>query len=358
MNMMTIEQVKNNGWLIFEVITGSRAYNLATDISDTDFRGVFVLPRNLFYSLDYIPQVSNETNDIVYYELRRFVELLSKNNPNIIEMLATPVHCVVYRHEIMDYIKFGDFISRLCEQTFANYAFTQIKKAHGLDKKILNPLDKIRKTVTDFCYVYQGKAAIPLHQFLSESGYQQEKIGLSSISHLKNSYNLFYSETPQLYKGIVSSQEANDVNTSNIPETEMPVALLYFNKEAYSTYCKQYKEYWEWVEKRNEARYQSTISHGKRYDAKNMMHVFRLLLMAKEIAQDGKINVWRSDREFLLDIKQGKYEYDELILMADKLRADLPAQFAKSNLPEKPDENLVNSILIAMRENYYSGSAV
>ena len=58
------------------------------------------------------------------------------------------------------------------------------------------------------------------------------------------------------------------------------------------------------------------MSHGKNYDAKNMMHVFRLLLMAKEIAAEGKINVFRNDREFLLDIKQGKYEYDELVAKA------------------------------------------
>ncbi|GEM_PF-4896417 len=29
----------------------------------------FYLPKDLFYGLEYIPQVSNETNDIVYYEI-------------------------------------------------------------------------------------------------------------------------------------------------------------------------------------------------------------------------------------------------------------------------------------------------
>jgi hypothetical protein len=36
------------------------------------------LPKDQFYGLQYIPQVSNETNDEVYYELGRFVELLIK----------------------------------------------------------------------------------------------------------------------------------------------------------------------------------------------------------------------------------------------------------------------------------------
>ena len=44
-----------------------------------------------------------------------------------------------------------------------------------------------------------------------------------------------------------------------------------------------------------------------------MMYVFRLLLMVKEIAVEGKINVFRHDRDFLLSIKKGKFEYDKLV---------------------------------------------
>jgi hypothetical protein len=61
-----------------------------------------------------------------------------------------------------------------------------------------------------------------------------------------------------------------------------------FNKDSYSIYCREYKEYQEWEKKRNEQRYQSTLSHGKSYDAKNMMHTFRLLNMAEEIAYISK----------------------------------------------------------------------
>ncbi len=129
--------------------------------------------------------------------------------------------------------------------------------------------------------------------------------------------------------------------------------MLYFNKDGYSVYCKKYKEYWEWVEKRNEARYNTTMSHGKNYDSKNMMHVFRLLLMAKEIATEGKINVYRKDREFLLSIKEGEYEYDELLSKAEALKNELPALFKKSNLPGAPDVERINKLLIEMRESYY-----
>lgn len=112
--MLTIEEVKNNGWLIFETITGSKAYGLDTAKSDTDIRGVFVLPKHLFYSLEYTPQVSNESNDIVYYELKRFVELLAKNNPNILELLNVPEACILKKHAVMNMVRQEMFLSRLC----------------------------------------------------------------------------------------------------------------------------------------------------------------------------------------------------------------------------------------------------
>jgi predicted nucleotidyltransferase len=69
--MITIEELKKSGSIIFECISGSRAYGLTTPNSDTDIRGVFILTKEQFYSLDYVGQINNETNDIAYYELRK-----------------------------------------------------------------------------------------------------------------------------------------------------------------------------------------------------------------------------------------------------------------------------------------------
>ena len=145
MQKLTIEWIKDNGLLIFEAITGSKSYGLDTATSDTDIKGVFVLPKNLFYGLEYTAQVNNESNDIVYYELKRFMELLSKNNPNILELLSTPEKYVLYKHPVMEMLKPEIFVSKLCEQSFANYAFTQIKKAYGLEKKIVQAVEEERK---------------------------------------------------------------------------------------------------------------------------------------------------------------------------------------------------------------------
>jgi predicted nucleotidyltransferase len=352
MEKLTVDRIKNNGLLIFEVIAGSKSYGLDTATSDTDIKGVFVLPKDMFYGLEYTAQVNNDTNDIVYYELKRFMELLSKNNPNILEMLNVPEKCVLQRYPIMDMLQPEMFLSKLCEQSFANYAFTQIKKAYGLEKKIVNPVEEERKSVLDFCFVLEDKDAVHLKKYLAEKNLEQSKIGLAAIAHLRDCYNLYYSNEFN-YSGVTKKENANEVSLSSIPKGEKPIAMLYFNKDAYSVYCKQYKEYWDWVVKRNDERYKTTMSHGKNYDSKNMMHVFRLLLMAKEIATEGKINVYRKDREFLLSIREGRFEYDELVQQAEALKDELPLLYQQSNLQEQPDVQKINELLIKMREVYY-----
>lgn len=351
--MITIDSIKKDGWLIFEAIVGSKAYGLDTEKSDTDIRGIYVVPRELFYSMEWPRQVANESNDIVYYEISRFVELLSKNNPNIIELLNIPSDYILYRHRVMDLFPRDLFLSKLCEKTFANYAYSQVKKAYGLEKKIMSPVDRERKTLVDFCYVYERGTVRGLTEFLHQMRWKQEDCGLTSLAHLRDCYNLYHSETGE-FSGVVRKEQSNDVALSQVSKGLEPVALLYFNKDAYSGYCKKYTEYWEWVEKRNEARYATTMEHGKKYDSKNMMHVFRLLRMAREIAVEGTVNVRRSDREFLLNIKAGKFEYEELLKEAEALKSQLSSLYASSTLQEQPDLEKINKLLVEGRESVYN----
>jgi tRNA U34 5-carboxymethylaminomethyl modifying enzyme MnmG/GidA len=169
---------------------------------------------------------------------------------------------------------------------------------------------------------------------------------------MKDIYGLYYSTTDK-FNGVVRSHSANDVCLSSIPKGCEQIALLYFNRDHYSIYCKEYKEYWEWVENRNEERYKNTQSHGKNYDAKNMMHVFRLLEMAIEIAKEGCVNVRRPNRAFLLDIKSGKFEYEELLKLADERQVIMEEAFDRSSLPDKPDFEAVNTLCYEVRKKFY-----
>jgi len=352
--MMTIQDIKDKGLLLFECISGSKAYGLNTPQSDTDLKGVFYLPKNQFYGLEYIPQISNETNDEVYYELGRFVELLCKNNPNILELLASPDEFILYKHPLMDKLHIDMFLSKLCKDTFAGYALTQIRKARGYKKKVVNPMDKERKTVLDFCHIMDNYQTIPVKEWFDKKGYQQELCGLSSIPHAKGMYALFYDAENKLgYHGIAIKENANEVSLSSIPKGEEAVAYLLWNMEGYSLYCKEYKEYWDWVEERNDNRYQTNLNHGKNYDSKNMMQTIRLLQVAEEILRDGKLNVKRPNREQLLDIKSGNMDYDDLLVMADKLMESIQSYYLMSSLPDTPNKEKAEMVLVEMREELY-----
>jgi hypothetical protein len=356
--MMTFETLRQQtDAILLKCISGSNAYGLALPHSDIDLKGVFISPLNEYYGLTYTEQVANPSNDEVYYELGRFFDLLLKNNPNILELLASPADCIQFKHPILKKIKPELFLSRKCSQTFARFAFAQIKKARGLNKKIVNPMGEQRKYVTDFCYVTQGMGSIPLNRFLEQHGWVQENCGLAVVDHFKDTYVLFHQSQltdNQYFKGVCSGAEANDVLLSSIPKGIPPLCHLNFNKDGYSKYCKDWLAYWSWVENRNEARYQNTIQHEKNYDAKNMMHVFRLLNMAEEIAREHKIRVRRPEREFLLKIRSGAFEYEDLVNQATEQAEKIYELFEKSDLPDAPDEAKAEALLIDIRKKYYS----
>ncbi len=353
---LTIEDLKAQNLILFECISGSRAYGLDTPTSDTDIKGVFYLPKERFFGLssDYIPQVSNETNDIVYYELGRFVELLLQNNPNIMELLATPADKVLYRHPIMDSLKPKWFISKLCEKTFAGFANSQIKKARGLNKKIVNPMAKEKKHLLDFCVVFAEGKSIDLQQWLNDNQLNQRQLGLAVMPHATQMYAMYLDDGNQGFHGIIQKDTANQVSLSSIPKDMNPVGYLSCNLMGYSKYCKDYSEYWDWVENRNEERYQTTMSHGKQYDAKNMMHTIRLLQTDLDIAKTGQVIVKRPNRDELLAIKAGQSDYETLVQMADDLTDEIGESFKNSKLMDEPNREVVLEQLVKMRALLYA----
>ena len=137
------------------------------------------------------------------------------------------------------------------------------------------------------------------------------------------------------------------LNTKGIKQE----SILYFNRDGYRHM--QGNRDIGWVDKRNDERYENTKSHGKNYDAKNMMHVFRLLEMAIEIGREKKVKVKRPNRDFLLEIKSGKFEYEELLKMADIKQEEMELAFENSELPNEPDLAMINNLTYRLRDRFY-----
>ncbi len=350
---MNINQLKDSGHIIYSVTAGSHLYGLNIPTSDVDERGIYSLPIEKFIFPDHPKQISCETNDTVYYEVVRFLELAKQANPNIIELLFAPDHKVLWKTPNMDIIlKHKEkFLTKACKNSLGGYAVAQIKKARGQNKMIVNPIVE-RKTVLDFCYITTYKGTVPLRDWLKSRRRfrtDQAYYGVSKVNNAKDVYYIYCDHLDRRYgfTGMVKSDESsNELRMSSIPkEIISDYNVMIFNKDGYTSHCKDYKQYQEWVEKRNPERYKSNEQHGKGYDSKNMMHCFRLLKMGIELAEEGTLNVYRKDRDFLLKIRSGEMEYDDLINQAEEMILGLDEKFDKSSLPSSIDDSLIKEMI-------------
>jgi predicted nucleotidyltransferase len=390
MQQITHDFLVKNGLILFETIVGSQAYGTQTPTSDIDKKFVYILPQDYILGTGYVEQL-NVTKDYVGWEIKRFLELMASNNPTVLELLNSPEDCIVSKHPLFDLIieHKHEFITKVCKDSFGGYARQQIKKAKGLDKKQNWEKDKVtRKEVLDFVYVIEGEKSIPWKVWNSEQGFEEKFCGVVNVPNARDVYavyydgvarNMFSENIPESernlliklkkelgqpmgfgYKGLVkvgegtNAAESNQLRLSSIPKGEIPICNIIYNKDGYTMHCKDYKEYQEWLENRNEARYVETQEHGQKIDGKNMMHCMRLIRMAQEIGRGDGIIVRRPDAQELLSIRRGEVDLEKLITMADEAIEQMDSIFENSNLPKKVDPELVNKLLIAIRREFYS----
>lgn len=352
---------------LYLVIRGSHAYGTNVPTSDIDYSGVFIQPMDDILGNKYIEQINDDKNDIVIYEIRRFLELLQKNNPTVLELLNTPSDCVLYKDNFFDEIlKNGDrFITKICANSFGGYAKTQIQKAKGQNKKQNWEKDKVtRKTPLDFCYLHKGEHSIDLVKYLEEEGLDQKYCGLSKSPHGRDIYALFYDEESHIEKSDVSNkfkgivfEDSNDVKLSSIPNDQQYIIFIghiSYNKDGYTQHCNDYRSYETWLEERNEARWVDVKSHGQKIDGKNMMHCKRLMQMAREIAEGKGIIVRRPNAQELISIRKGEIDLQTLIDSVESEIVEIDRLFKNSNLPNSISDDFIHNLIVDIRKKFYN----
>jgi len=111
------------------VVVGSRAFGLDTDLSDTDRRGFWLPPAEAQWSLWGVPeQLENDETQETYWELQKFLTLALKANPNVLEVLYSPLveHASPLAEELLELR--SAFLSRLVYQTYNGYVMGQFKR--------------------------------------------------------------------------------------------------------------------------------------------------------------------------------------------------------------------------------------
>ena len=441
MKKYTFEDIKEKGLLLYHYVRGSQAYGLALPTSDTDHGFVYLAPPEQLLGLgfDYQDQIASEKNDDSGYELNKFMQLLLKSNPTVLESLFIPEKCILYEHPIMTEIKkYRDkFITKECFKPILGYSYEQIKKCRGLNKRFLQ--EKIeRKGILDFVYTYHKQGSSKIQNWLEYRNLKQKYCGLVNVPNMHDNYSVFYdwgnhflnenvtfndlkeaylddnvydtinivkrlkngeknldlvkklrkaqfknmvnfimekydlrstsaylprmktlrrlnewfnNQKPIGYKGMTNEAEtSNELRLSSVEQGVLPICHISYNKDGYSSHCRVWKEYQDWIKHRNPVRYESNLK--KSYDAKNMCECFRLINCGIEIARGEGYKVDRNniDADFLLDVKNHKYEYNELMEMLEKKNDEMQKAMAESTIPEKIDVEFVNDLLLKIRK--------
>lgn len=381
--------LKDRGCILLEVVVGSQAHGTSTPESDVDKAFIYILPKEFIYGTEYVEQLRIH-KDYTGFEIRRFLELAHSNNPTVLELLYSPEDCIITKHPVFQYaIDIRDqILTKRCRYSFAGYARKQIQKAKGLDKMQNWEKDRVtRKEPIDFCYIIEGYGTKPLKIWLEENEYEQKFCGVSKIPNARDVYAIFYDHKAHLcfseimssedkehnkkifkekgetvgigYKGISktgvgeNAAESNQLRLSSIPKGEEEMAILIYNKDGYTAHCKDYVSYQTWLENRNEQRWVDNKEHGQQYDGKNLMHCKRLLQIAREIAENGTVQIRRPNPEELQDIRKGRVNLEDLIKWAENEMIELDVAFDNCNLPTEVDGEIINQTLIKIRTDFY-----
>ncbi len=358
MNLLSYQALLNEAShrVIFRGVWGSHAYGTALPTSDKDSIGVFVLEKKHYLFLTDAPtQFSDERNDNTFYALRNYMNLAAKANPNILDSLFLPSDCVLQSSHYWDILQANRmlFVTQMASQTYCEYAMSQIKKAKGCNKRVHNPQPVETPTEADYCTVIlkdaQGRlSGRPLS--LKATGIRLENCHVAAVEHSSESFRLYDYGTHA--KGVFRNGMLVCESIPKDDEADRFIGLLIFNKNGFIRAKNEHRQYWDWYNNRNAARWQTQLSGEMDYDVKNLMHTFRLLYSGINVMKEGEPLVRFTGKKLdkLMAIRRGEFAYQQLLDEADAIRSELMSLHEKSSLPPTANLNKVNEVLFEITD--------
>lgn len=298
-----VKQVKdkcetNGVKLLYLCKFGSHLYGTDTENSDTDYKGIF-LPSKEQCFLQTCPKNMNvstgnddsrntkEDVDISLWSLQYFLQLVSKGETNALDLLFSFTHkdCIVYTITKMssifnNYNKLFDI--KNCN-AFVGYALGQVKK-YGIKGSRLGVLKR----------VYEHTDGL-IESLSSEDKLPENITDIKLDSFLDGIEQAFYDSSFCFIKeinGIRSLVLCGKVHNGTISLQEF-----------YERVKKEYEKYGDRAKKaeRNEG-----------IDWKCIHHAYRSLCQMNQLIHTGKISFPLDMADYLLEIKQGKYNFVDL----------------------------------------------
>ena len=313
--------------LIFLTLGGSYAYGTNNENSDIDIRGCALNSKSEILLARDFETVTNDATDTVIYSFNKLIALLTSCNPNTIELLGgRPDSYFVLSDVGKELLKNRDmFLSRKCIKSFGGYANAQLWRLNNKANRLV-----------------------------SQS--EQEEHILKTLTHAGETWREQFFEYPDDAVRLYIDKAVNEAYDTEI---FMDINLRHYP-------LRDYKSLWQSmnniVKEYNKigSRNSKAIQHDKL--AKHMMHLVRLYFMCFDILEKGEINTYReNDREFLLEIRNGKY-LDDLMQPTEEffeylryLENRLQYDAENTSLPDTPDYDRINEFKMCVNEMIVNG---
>ena len=370
--------------LIYKVRCGSHAYGTNLPTSDVDYAGIFIPPIEFFFGLQAFDLLSEQDeDDRSYYSLRKFANLAIANNPNVLELLFVEPSDILLGSPASDELRRNRhlFLSQRCQKTFIGYAKAQLHRIRIHTKWLSQELEDMKK-LWPFVMNEQVNRDWVSWRFgenmitrITQEFEKEEKF-ISQVLHspgagdlLRAAKNHFYHSTQSVsnpnildvFKGSsIICPDQNDprfyINKATNWVKGDGIALV-FQKHLYDEAKKKRDQYVTWMAERNPIRHETELQFG--YDTKHAMHLIRLLRAGHEILTTGDLHVRRPDAAELLDIRAGKWTYEQIVGYADEMVAKIDNIVPGTGLavPVTPDFNAINALVVSITRKYLAGAS-
>lgn len=327
---------------------GSKAYGTNIETSDTDFRGIFLGDRMEVSTPFFNVQewVDTQEEDTKLFELNFFINLACDNNPNILETLFVDKSDIVENSQEYNYLREHNnmFLTKKIAHTTSSYAIQSLTKMKS-HNKFINTDNMTKPLQTDFISVVRN---------FTENKNFNTKInlikdfnsGYKLISYGKDIFGLIKSENKR------SSPFNEDFMLNRVKNTDntMPLILLKFNKEEYDLAKIKYNSFLKWKQSRSGSA-RNLLEDKFGYDCKDAMHLVRLMRIGYECITEGVYKVKRPDANELLEIRNGKWTYDEIYNYAKDFDLKIKKEVEKSNLPDNVDREKAGKLIIEIQDS-------
>ena len=301
---------------------GSRAYNTFTEESDYDFTGIVAPPAQFVLGLSPFSSWEPKAGTLLHevdgkvYGITKAVLLLLKGNPNMLELLWYPrdVYEAIYPTGDLLIRYRHIFSSKHVYKSLANYASAQFDvMLRGTEQDRLEWDDAVTLT--------------------SAAGWTVKQI---------------VKELPRPMPNYPAVTEALEKLPGQMGTTEdWPLLNRILTRSADTIKKLNYRRFRTGL---GAKRKKSVMEHG--YDPKNASHLVRLLYLGRDFAEEGILTPWMTGepREHVMEIKAGLWELDRVKDLAHELWKDCETSYARTSLPDEPDEASAEELLIRIQK--------